>query len=58
MGQRAEGHRHDMAVKVSKPTPFKDDKGVFAEEWEFTVVEDATWGNAQKVTVTNLLTAL
>src|SRR5260221_654750 len=49
-------YQHDMAVKVSKPTPFEDDKGVFAEEWEFTVVEDATWGNAQKVTVTKLLT--
>ncbi len=51
-------YQHDMAVKVSKPNPFGDSKGVFAEEWEFTVVEDATWGNAQKVTVTNLLTAL
>lgn len=51
-------YQHDMAVKVSKPNPFKDDHGVFAEEWEFTIVEDATWGNAQKVTVTNLLTAL
>lgn len=51
-------YQHDMAVKVSKPTPFKDDKGIFAEEWEFTIVEDATWGKAQAVTVTNLLTAL
>src|SRR5260221_702726 len=51
-------YQHDMAVKVSKPNPFSDSKGVFAEVWEFTVVEDATWGNAQKVTVTNLLTAL
>jgi len=25
-------YQHDMAVKVSKPNPFKDDKGVFAEE--------------------------
>jgi len=51
-------YQHDLAVKVSKPNPFKDDHGVFAEEWEFTIVEDATWGNAQRVTVTNLLTAL
>jgi hypothetical protein len=51
-------YQHDMAVKVSKPSPFKDDQGVFAEEWEFTIVEDATWGKAQTVTVTNLLTAL
>src|SRR5258707_10273261 len=51
-------YQHDMAVKVSKPNPFGYSNAVFAEEWEFTVVEDATWGNAQKVTVTNLLTAL
>ena len=51
-------NQHDMAVKVSKPNPFKDHKGVFAEEWEFTIVEDATWGKSQTVTVTNLLTAL
>jgi hypothetical protein len=51
-------YQHDMAVKVSKPNQFKDDKGVFAIEWDLTVVEDATWGKAQIVTVTNLLTAL
>ena len=50
--------QHDMAVKVSKPTPFQDKNGVFAEEWELAVMEDPTWGNAHKVTVTNLLTAL
>lgn len=50
--------QHDMAVKVGKPSTFKDDSGVFAIEWELTIVEDATWGNAQKVTVTNLITAL
>ena len=49
---------HDMAVKVSKPSPFSDKEGVFAEEWEFTIVEDATWGHAHLWTVTNLLTAL
>ena len=51
-------YQHDMAVKVSKPNPFSDKKGVFAEEWEFTIVEDATWGKAQTVLVTNLLTGL
>ncbi len=50
--------QHDMAVKVSKPSPFSDKDGVFAEEWEFTVVEDATWGAAHKFLVTTLLTAL
>jgi len=50
--------QHDMAVKVSKPNPFSDKDGVFAEEWEFTIVEDAGWGAAQKFLITTLLTAL
>lgn len=50
--------QHDMAVKVSSPSPFSDSNGVFAEEWTFTIVEDATWGAAQKFIVTTLLTAL
>jgi hypothetical protein len=50
--------QHDMAVKVSKPNPFSDNQGVFAEEWEFTIVEDATWAAAQKFLITTLLTAL
>jgi hypothetical protein len=50
--------QHDMALKVVKPNPFSDKDGVFAEQWEFEVVEDATWGKSQMVTVTNLLTAL
>src|SRR6266852_1506621 len=50
--------QHDLAVKVSKPNPFSDKDGVFAEEWEFAVVEDATWGAAQKFLITTLLTAL
>ena len=51
---------HDMAVKVAKPNPFKDEQGVFANEWELTVVQDPTWasGQAQKITVTNLISAL
>ncbi len=50
--------QHDMAVKVSKPSPFSDKDGVFAEEWEFEIVEDAGWANAHKFLVTTLLTAL
>ncbi|SRR5712691_6722167 len=54
--------RHDMAVKFGKPSAFEDDQGVYALEWEGTVVEDPTWGTtpgtAQKFTVTNLLAAL
>jgi len=49
---------HDMAVKVGKPSTFADDQGVFAIEWELTVVEDPTWGHSQQVTVTNLIASL
>ena len=52
--------KHDMAVKVGKPTAFSDDSGIFAIEWELTLVNDPAWnsGQSQKVTVTNLITAL
>lgn len=52
--------QHDMACKISKPNPFKDEQGIYAVEWEFTVVEDPAWstGQAQTITVTNLITAL
>lgn len=52
--------QHDMAIKFGKPSAFADDAGVFALEWECTVVEDSSWGTgkAQTITVTNLLTAL
>lgn len=50
--------KHNMAAKVSKPNPFQDKDGIFATEWEFTVVEDAASGLAQQFILTNLLTAL
>src|SRR6266699_3648585 len=50
--------RHDMAVKVSNVTDFQDSGGVYAIEWELTVVEDGAWGKAHTATVTNLITAL
>ncbi|MEO6892515.1 MAG: hypothetical protein ABI324_26325 [Ktedonobacteraceae bacterium] len=50
--------KHDMAVKFGKPSTFSDDQGVYAIEWELTVVEDPTWAKAQTITVTNLLAAL
>ncbi len=50
--------QHDMAVKVKKGNQFADKDGVFAVPWEFTIVEDATWGAAQKFLITTLLTAL
>jgi hypothetical protein len=49
---------HDMAVKVSNVTDFSDSGGVFAIEWELTIVEDGAWGKAQTATTTNLITAL
>jgi hypothetical protein len=50
--------QHDMAVKVGKPSPYSDDAGIFAIEWELLVVEDPVWTKAQQITVTNLITAL
>lgn len=50
--------KHNLAVKVSKPNPFQDKDGVFAQEWEFTIVEDSASGLAQQFVITNLLTAL
>lgn len=50
--------QHDMAVKVSKPNPYQDKDGVYANDWEYTIVEDPTWGKSQFFTVTTLLTAL
>jgi hypothetical protein len=51
---------HDMAIKVGKPSAFSDDQGIFAVEWEATVIEDPAWGSgqSQQFTLTNLLTAL
>jgi hypothetical protein len=48
---------HDMAAKITAPNDWDDGDGVFCIPWDFTVVEDATWG-AQTFTVTNKLTAL
>lgn len=53
--------QHDMAVKMGKPSNFEDQDGIFAIEWECTVVEDPAWGTAgqsQKITVTSLIGAL
>lgn len=50
--------KHDMAIKIGKPSTFSDDAGIFAIEWECTVIEDPTWGKAQTLTLTNLLSTL
>jgi hypothetical protein len=51
---------HDMAMKVGKPAPLADKTGIYAIEWPLTVVQDPAWGSgqAQKITVTNLITSL
>lgn len=49
---------HDMAIKIIKPNPFKDQEGTFAMEWDFEVVEDATWGHSHMFSVQNLATSL
>jgi hypothetical protein len=51
-------YQHDMAIKFGKPTAFQDEQGVYALEWECTVVEDPTWGKSQVITITNLIAAL
>lgn len=50
--------QHDMAIKVNKPNPYQDKDGVYCQDWEYTVVEDATWGKSQMFTVQTLLTGL
>jgi hypothetical protein len=51
---------HDMAVKFTKPTEYKDADGIYAIGWECEIIEDSAWGSgqAQKLVITNLLTAL
>jgi len=49
---------HDMAINISAPEDFADSDGIFAKPWDYTVVEDTGWGQAQILTATNLLTAL
>lgn len=48
----------DMALKVTNVSDFSDEDGVFAIEWEFDVVYDATWGKAIQVVVVNGLEEL
>jgi hypothetical protein len=52
--------QHDMAIHFVKSAPFKDDQGLYAIEWDFTVVEDASWnsGQSMKFHTTNLQSAL
>jgi hypothetical protein len=41
----------DAAMKVKNPNEFSDEDGVYAIEWTFDIVHDATWGKATELTV-------
>lgn len=51
---------HDMACVVSNMAEFSDEDGVYAVQYTLTLVEDTAWssGTAQKITLTNLVSAL
>jgi hypothetical protein len=48
----------DQAVKVSDVGDFSDEDGVYAIEYTFDVVYDATWAKALQVELVNKQTAL
>jgi hypothetical protein len=48
----------DTAVKVSEVSEFSDEDGLFAIEWTFTGVHDATWGKATQIDIINTIQAL
>lgn len=48
----------DAAVKVSDMGNFSDEDGVYAVEWTFDMVHDATWGKAYTVALVNKETVL
>lgn len=48
----------DVAMKISNVQPFADEDGVYAVEWEYETVHDATWTKGTEITVVNALSAL
>lgn len=48
----------DAAAKVADVAKFSDEDGVYAIEWTFDLVYDATWGKAFNVDLINKQTAL
>lgn len=48
----------DAAVKVNDMGEFSDEDGVYAIEWTYDVVYDATWNKSQEVKLTSQITAL
>lgn len=43
----------DFAVQLSNVGKFEDQDGVFAVEWEFTIVNDSTWGKPMNIALVN-----
>jgi hypothetical protein len=47
-----------MAAKFGTPREFTDSNGVYAIEYPWNLVHDATWGKALVVTLTNVQATL
>lgn len=43
----------DTALKCVNVSPFEDDDGLYAIEWEFEIAHDATWGRAMQWQITS-----
>lgn len=52
------GMTHDLCCFLTSVSDFNDTDGAFAYELTFATAEDLTWNLAQRLTLTNLLTAL
>lgn len=50
--------RLEMAGQITDVSDFSDQQGVYAVEWTFTGVQDATWGKFLNVELTNQQAAL
>lgn len=50
--------RLDQHVRVGKPSPMRDEDGIYAIEWEFPIQHDETWGKALTWEVINTSPAL
>lgn len=48
----------DFAVQLSNVGKFEDADGVYAVEWEFTIVNDSTWGKPMNIVVVNKQSSL
>jgi hypothetical protein len=46
------------ALKISNVSEFRDEQGVYSNEWTMNAVHDATWGKAFQIVVVNALADL